>query len=109
MCAVYQRRGDPATTREKSCQCSMILTPGNCSVKMSRYGERDGERESATTHYGAHRRGERGSVGGGIDEPGVADEGIELRHGQPGHGVEDGRVAAEPRVLQQGLCIIGDE
>ena len=41
----------------------MILTPGNCSVKMSRYGERDSERKRTTTGHGPHRSGERGIDG----------------------------------------------
>src|SRR5713101_2109146 len=43
----------------------MILTPGNCSVKMSRYGERDNEPTRTTTGHHPHAGGERGIDGGG--------------------------------------------
>src|SRR5258708_3680082 len=43
----------------------MILTPSNCSVKMSRYGERDNEPTRTTTGHHPHPSGERGIDGSG--------------------------------------------
>ena len=96
----------------------MILTPGNCSVKMSRYGERDSERQGTTTGHRAHASRERDIVGGGCGERfaalGATHEAITggLPAGRRGRPRRMGIGAASPRITLPrrcgSRCAVGD-